>query len=159
MNAKFSLQSVLAILLFLGAAVSAPTLKADTTRAEPTAQGLVRHLDKLHDKLRLRPDQQTLWDLARQKSIEVQAEVRSGKRAMVELSETELERATPDLLMISRKFDELEQRNMALEHQVRPLWLKVYETLSTEQIGVVRDALKSELRRYKLFQNLRERFL
>ena len=159
MNSQCSSRLVLTLLMCLGAIVLAPRLKADTTRAEPAAEGFVRHLDKLHDKLRLKPNQQPLWDLARQKSIETQAEVRNGKRAMVEFSETKLERAAPDLMLISRKFDELEQHNVMLESQVRPLWLKVYETLSPEQIGIVRDALKSELRRYKLFQNLRERFL
>lgn len=141
-----------------GSAVAAQTPGAETTRWEPAAQGLVRHLDKLHDKLRLKPDQQTLWILARQKSVEVQAEIRNGKHALVEMSEAELKHAAPDLAMISRKFDELEQKNKTLESQVRSLWLRVYETLSPEQNNIVRDAIKSELRQYKLFQNLRERF-
>ena len=57
MNIFFNLQFFGIILLCSGSAVAAQTPGAETTRSEPAAQGLVRYLDKLHDKLRLKPDQ------------------------------------------------------------------------------------------------------
>ena len=159
MKAVFHARLIFGIAIYFAVVILAPAINAETTKSEPAAQGFVRHLDKLHDKLRLKPDQQTLWDVARKKSIEVQTDVRNGKRAMVELSDAELEKPAPDLVMISRKFDELEQRNMALENQMRPLWLKIYETMSPEQVAIVREALKTELKHYKFFANMRERFM
>jgi hypothetical protein len=159
MNASLSLRAALIVALCLAVGAFAPRLKANPDNDEPPARGLVRHLDKLHDKLQLRPEQQWLWDTARQSSVRAQVESRAGKRAVTELSETELERPMPDLGLLSRRLEEFEQRNLAAERQTRALWLKVYETLSPQQIAVVREALKSELRRYKLLQNLRERFL
>jgi hypothetical protein len=158
MNFLLHWRAVLTIVLCLGAGVLAPSLNANTSSDEPAAQGFVRHLDKLRDKLHLTPQQQALWDLARRKSIEAQAQVGAGKHAMTDLSETELERTIPDLGMIARRLEALEQRNLALNRETRALWLKVYETLAPERIAVVREALRSELRRYKVLQSLRERF-
>jgi hypothetical protein len=157
MTALANLRTAFAAVLCLAAGALAPLLNASPVTQAPAVPGFVRQLDKLHDKLRLRSEQQKLWNSARQISIQTQAELRAGKRALTELSETELERPAPDLGMLSRKLEALEQQNFAAEGETRTSWLKVYETLSPEQIGLVREALKSELKRYKLLQNLRER--
>jgi Spy/CpxP family protein refolding chaperone len=147
------------LLVFFGVSLVAANVSADTAKEEPAARGLLRELEKLHEKLHLKPEQETLWEIARRKSVETQTEVRAAKRALIEQSEIELERPTPDLGEIERKFEAVEQHNLLLERESRGLWLKLYDALTPEQKGIVRNALKSQLARYKLFQNLRQRFL
>lgn len=155
-----SARRVCALLLFLvSAGLLAPRLNAESPQIEPAAHGLLRDIDKLQEKLHLKSEQQKLWEIARRKSVETQTEVRAGKRALVEFAELELGHPVPDLEQIARKFEELEERNRMLERESRDLWLSVYAVLTPEQKSLVRQALKTELARYKFFQGLRQRFL
>jgi hypothetical protein len=146
-------------LCILAGAAGILSTVARAAAEEAPAQGYVRRLDAVHDKLHLSQEQQALWDAARKKSIEVQVGVRASKIALTDLAETELERALPDLAMIARKLEEVEQHNLASERETRALWLKVYESLTPEQTAVARDAIKGALKRYRFLQNLRDRFL
>ena len=147
-----------ALLLGLSMSLFATPLLANASKDDARATGLVRQLDKLRDKLQLRPDQQSLWDEARRKSIETQNGMRIEKHALIEFAETELDHPFPDLNEIARRVDAFEQRNAALQREIRDLWLKSYEVLSSQQKSTLRQSLKAELSRYKWLQNLRERF-
>lgn len=155
MNATFVNRVISTLLLYLGLGLVA---FANPAKGEPPTTGLVRQLDKLHDKLQLRDDQQRLWDNARHKSVEAQTATRADKHTLIEFAEAELERTPPDLGEIANRLDAVEHRNALWQREVRDLWLQVYAILSPQQKAIVRQHLKGELSHYKLLQNLRERF-
>ena len=84
--------------------------------------------------------------------------MRIEKHALIEFAETELDHPFPDLNEIARRVDAFEQRNAALQREIRDLWLKSYEVLSSQQKSTLRQSLKAELSRYKWLQNLRKCF-
>ena len=121
------------------------------------AQMVFDQLEKIEDRLDLSPAQQPLWESASRKTQEIRAQIRENIRDTIAWSEAELGRHDPNLAEMSRRMGDMQQRNQVLRQDLNAAWLQLYDNLSPSQKLLVRDALKKQIGRLKMFQQLRER--
>ena len=116
-------------------------------------------IQALKDQLSLNTSQQLQWDAA---VAQTKAARQAGHAAMEQLkaaTQTEIAKAEPDLAALAAQSDAIQQQNAGTRKAARDAWLALYSTLSTQQKGVVRDAIAAKLARLEQFRaRMRERF-
>jgi len=107
---------------------------------------------RLHDKLKLNEQQETLWKKARETSRETFKSMRGGSgQELREKMRAEIDKTDADLRSIMQLADQQrEQMRAQMEaarKQTRGAWLAVYDTLDANQKEQVRLAIKQRMER------------
>ena len=141
----------LAALALLGGA-----LQATAANHRPDGPGfMMGRLAKLHDQLKLTPEQDGLWRQAEAKTRDSMKQMREAHGKMHEALKRELAKSEPDFAAVAAISDEGEEQRLQARHEMRDLWLKVYAGLSPEQKTMVRDFMRERLAKAERF---REKF-
>ena len=112
-------------------------------------------IQHLKDKLALNTSQQQMWDSAAAASRQARQDGRALMQTVHDAMAAELAKAEPDLARMAAIADDAQAKGQALRKQVRSEWLRLYDTFTPQQKGVVRDALLARMERH---ERMRERF-
>ncbi len=120
---------------------------------------MMGRLGKLHDQLKLTPEQEKLWRQDEEKTREMAKEMRASREKVHDAMKKELAKSEPDLAAVAKISDEAESRRLKARHEVRDLWLKLYADLSPQQKAVAADFLRDRLARAEHFrEKFKERY-
>jgi hypothetical protein len=113
----------------------------------------------LKDKLNLNTQQQDQWNSVMAQAQAARQAAHTGFDQLKAATQTELAKAEPNLASLAAQADVLQQQNATARKSVRDGWLALYANFSTDQKGVVRDAIVAKLARMDQFRaHMKERF-
>jgi Heavy-metal resistance len=111
------------------------------------------------DKLNLNTSQQQQWDSVTTQGQAARQAARGRFAQLQAATQAEMAKADPDLVSLAAQADAIHQQNANARKAVRDGWLALYATFSTDQKGVVRDAIAAKFARMEQFRaHMRERF-
>ena len=102
-------------------------------------------ITKVERKLNLTAEQKAQFDVALAASKVAFLALEANHKDLKQFAETELANARPNLEALSGEFDDAMEFSRTVTHKARAEWLKLYATLSDEQVAVVRDALQEKI--------------
>lgn len=103
--------------------------------------------------LKLNTSQQVMFDAAVAQSRTAHQSGRTLHQQMKDTLAAELAKPEPDLAAVAAAADAAQQQGVALRHQVRDSWLKLYATFTPDQKAVVRDLMQKRLARMESFHD------
>jgi len=106
----------------------------------------------LKDKLNLNTSQQQQFDAIVAQGQAARQAARASFEQLKAATQAELAKTEPDLASLAAQADAVHQQNAAARKAVRDAWLALYGTFSTDQKGVVRDAILARLARAEQFR-------
>ena len=152
MNWKISPRHALfALLLSFGA--SGPLLAAPPDCCPPggvfelRAGHVLRELSRLHDELKLNPQQEALWQEASRFSREGMDAMRTQMRGQRAAALSMLSQPNADLRAIAAQMDEAREAGRKQREANRERWLQVYDSLDAVQKEQARLFVKSRIER------------
>lgn len=141
--------SLLAAVLVLGSGV----LHAAAGRHSPDGEHFMGRLGKVHDQLKLNPEQESAWKQAEEKSRETMKQMRDSHEKTRAAMKQELAKSEPDFAAIARIADETQESNLKARREARDLWLKLYAGLTPEQKTVARDFMRERMAMAERFRD------
>lgn len=102
-------------------------------------------MERLHDALKLNPQQEALWKKAQETSREAFKKMRASAQEMREKIRAEIDKPGADLKNLQSVEDKLHEQMDATRKQVRAARLAVYESLDAGQKEQVRLAIKERM--------------
>lgn len=135
--------SLLAAALVLGSGA----LHAAVSGHGPDGAHFMNRLGKVHDQLKLNPQQEAAWKQAEEKSSETMKQMRDSHGKTREAMKQELAKSEPDFAAVARLADKSQESGFKARREARDLWLKLYAELSPEQKIVARDFVRERLAR------------
>jgi protein CpxP len=155
MSRLVKLSMLAAAVVFAGGALQAV---AHGHRADGPDFAMAR-LGKLHDQLKLTPEQEGLWRQAEEKTRETAKQMRASRDKVRDALKQELAKSEPDLAAVASIADQAQEDRLKARHEVRDLWLKLYAGLSPQQKAVAADFLRDRLARAEHFrEKIKERY-
>lgn len=109
-------------------------------------------LGKLHDQLKLTPEQEGLWRQAEAKTRETVRQMRASHERVHDEMKRELAKREPDLAAVAGSADEAQERGLRVRHEARDLWLKLYAGPSPQQKAVAANFMRDRLVKAERFR-------
>lgn len=106
----------------------------------------------LQAQLKLNTSQQLQFNNALAQSKAAHAAMRTGFAQLKAATQTELAKSAPDLASLAAMSDQVQQQNSGARKQARAAWLALYDTLSSDQKLVVRDAINARIAQAEEFR-------
>lgn len=129
-------------------------LIAPAAPAQPFAdEAPLPMLGKIGPQLNLNTSQQQQWDAVMAQGKAARAAAGANFTQVLATLRAELAKPEPDLAAVAALSDSVHQQNSALHQQARNAWLALYATFTSEQKGVVRDAIIAGLDRSKAWRS------
>jgi Spy/CpxP family protein refolding chaperone len=156
-------QAVLASALFvaIGAAAQPGPGAGPGPGFGPHARGahVEQVIAQLRTQLNLNTQQQLAFDNAIAASKSARGAGRAERDKVRDAMKVELAKPAPDLRAISNLAETARANTHAQHTQIREQWLALYETFTSQQKQVVRDAMLKRMERMEQFrEKMRERF-
>jgi Spy/CpxP family protein refolding chaperone len=107
----------------------------------------MNRLGKIHDQLKLNPQQEAVWKQAEEKSRETMKQMRDSHGKTREAMKQELAKSDPDFAAVAKLADESQESGFKARRETRDLWLKLYAELSPEQKTVAKDFMRERMTR------------
>jgi hypothetical protein len=109
-------------------------------------------IQSLQAQLKLNTSQQMQFDNAFAQSKAAHAGARSGFAQLKSAKQAELAKSAPDLASLAAMSDQVQQQNSGPRKQARAAWLALYDTFSTDQKLIVRDAINDRIAKAEAFR-------
>ncbi len=146
--------TTIALLLAFGAA--GPALAAPPERCSPVGAmehrmgHMLHELSRLHDELKLNPQQEALWQDARRAAGDGMDEMRAHVRRQREAALNTLNQPNADLRAVIAQLDEAREAGRKQREASREPWLRLYDSLDAAQKEKARLFVKSRMERMDL---------
>jgi Spy/CpxP family protein refolding chaperone len=109
--------------------------------------GPLAMLSTIKPQLNLNTSQQQQWDAVVEQTKAAHEAARANRAQVKAALTAELAKPEPDFAALAALSDGVHQQNRALHLQTRNAWLALYATMSPEQKGLARDAIKARVER------------
>lgn len=152
MNWKIS-PRVASLALLLAVAATGPALAMPPERCSPGGAmehrmgHVLREMSRLHDELKLNPEQEALWQDASRLSQQGMDDMRTLRRQQRATTLAMLDQPNADLRAVLAQMDEAREAGRKQREAGRERWLRVYDSLDAGQKEKARLFLRSRIER------------
>lgn len=141
--------SIAAVALGLGLTLSAVA----APRHGAAEDGMFHGLQKLHDGLKLTPEQEAQWQKAQAQMKQNAEAARARHEAMRRDMHAALDQPDVDFRALSEQMDKSRDQDIAARRAAREQWLAFYDSLDAGQKEQVRGFMKERLQRFDKFRD------
>lgn len=137
----FNALPALVIAAVVGISASSFAMPLMEDSGDQPGERMVRQLDKLHGKLKLNEQQESLWQRTKTESNNKMKSRQTERQQAVKEMKEALNDPKVDLRALSGKMDQRHELAAKESKETRELWLAVYDNLDARQREMVRGFL------------------